>query len=129
MLKLIGQMEGFGIPGAVPTTHHNRADLRHGPHMHHPGGPKHAEDIGTADTVAEGDSDGERQLRLYADRTISVDPETKQLTKPRKMTIHDAIYTLAPTNENNTARYLAFICHGLGLPPETPMTKALELKA
>lgn len=107
LAALIGKEEGYGRAGKVPTTHHNPGDLRHSPHSHHPGDP---EGIGWIDTDADGWADLERQLRMFAERG---------------MTLEQAIYTFAPPNENNSARYLRDICAGLGVGPDTPMTEVL----
>ena len=96
----IAHREGYGKPGAVPTRDNNPGDLRHSPHASHTGeGPN---DIGIIDTPADGWADLERQLRLYADRGL---------------TIADAIGQFAPPNENDTEDYLVFVCHYCGCAP------------
>lgn len=105
-------MEGFGRPGVTPTRDNNPGDLRHSPHSSHTGeGPN---DIGEINTVADGWADLERQLKLYADRG---------------MTIQQAVYEFAPPNENNTANYLEFVCKGLGMQQDEPISAALEVPA
>jgi len=110
---LIAKEEGFGKPGAVPTRDRNPGDLRHSPHSSHAGeGPN---DIGEIDTDADGWADLERQLELYAERGL---------------TLGEAIAVLAPPSENNTAKYLADMCAGLGgIDPDTPMTEVLKIQA
>jgi hypothetical protein len=39
------------------------------------------------------------------------------------------IAIFAPPTENNTNAYLEFVCNGLGLPPETPVSQALTIPA
>lgn len=108
---LISKAEGFGVPGAVPTTHHNPGDLRHSPHSQHGDDPNA---IGKIDTDADGWADLERQLELFAERGY---------------TLEKLIYTWAPPSDNNpTAAYLATVCREIGLPPETLVSKALEIK-
>lgn len=34
----------------------------------------------------------------------------------------------APSSENDTSEYLKFVCDGLGLTPDTPMSKALKME-
>jgi hypothetical protein len=115
LAKLIAKEEGFGKAGTLPSRLHNPGDLRHSPHSQHPGGPAHKEDIGTIDTDAHGWEDLERQLRIYATEGLTL----------RQMA---AVY--APVNDgNNTSRYLADLCAGLGLAPETPVAIALEKQA
>jgi hypothetical protein len=108
--RLIATEEGYGKPGAVPTRDDNPGDLRHSPHSTHlataPDG------IGIIDTPEDGWADLERQLELYADRG---------------MTLQQAIFEFAPPEENDSARYLAFICQGLGLPATTSVAEALKL--
>jgi hypothetical protein len=109
LAHLIAKEEGFGIPGALPTRNNNPGDLRHSPHSFHTGDPNA---IGQIDTVADGWADLERQLALYAERG---------------MTLQQAIYEFAPPTENDSARYLAYVCAGLGLPPSTSVADALKV--
>lgn len=111
LAQLIAKMEGFGIPGAVPTVRHNPGDLRHSPHSEH--APSKPNDIGWIDSDEHGWEDLERQLKLYADRG---------------MTLRQCIEQYAPPNENATGHYLAFVCDGLGCAADTPMSAALEIK-
>lgn len=106
---LISKEEGFGKPGTVPTRNHNPGDLRHSPHSQHPGDPN---GIGVIDNDADGWADLERQLRLYAERG---------------MTLQQLVEEYAPPNENNTQRYLDYICGGLGCLPETTVADALKI--
>ena len=111
LAQLIAEMEGFGLRGKIPTIRHNPGDLRHSPHSQHPADPNA---IGSIDTDAHGWEDLEVQLRRYADRGL---------------TLEQAIEIFAPGNENDTEGYLKFICDGLGMAPDTPARKALELQA
>jgi hypothetical protein len=36
MAILMSHMEGFGVPGSIPTVRNNPLDLRHGPNASHP---------------------------------------------------------------------------------------------
>ena len=127
---LIAKNEGFGKPGEVPTTHHNPGDLRHTPHSNHPGGPSHANDIGTIDTDEDGWEDLERQLGIFAQRKISTDPATHLPCTPRLMTLHDLAYTYAPPEDNNnTVAYLAALTQGLDLQADTLVSVALRVPA
>jgi len=103
LAHLIATEEGFGIPNAIPTRDNNPGDLRHSPHSFHSSGNPNA--IGTIDTVADGWSDLEHQLALYAQRG---------------MTLRQAIYEFAPPSENNSEAYLAYVCRGLGVDPGLP---------
>lgn len=110
LAQLISQDEGFGIPNAKPTRDHNPGDLRHSPHSSHEGeGPN---DIGIIDNDADGWADLERQLKLFA---------------KRGMTLRQAVYTFAPPNENDTAKYLEFVCDGLGCEPDILVSDALKI--
>lgn len=108
LARLIAQMEGFGKPGTVPTTHHNPGDLEHSPHSEHADG----DPIGRIDNDADGWADLERQLRLFADHD---------------MTLRAAIYTYAPPSENNSEGYLTFVCTQLGVTPDTQVSEALKI--
>lgn len=108
LARLIAQEEGFGIPGAIPTTHHNPGDLRHSPHSVHSGDPNA---IGQIGSDAEGWADLERQLQLYAKRGLS---------------LAELVMAYAPPNENDTSRYTQFLCDGLGLAPSDTVATALE---
>lgn len=120
LAQLIARMEGFGQPGAIPTTHNNPGDLKHSPHSTHPGDPN---SIGMIDTPEHGWEDLERQLRLYAERNLTL----QDLFGGHPPDVA-AIY--APSGDrNNPAEYLEFVCDGLALPPETPVSVALEIMA
>jgi hypothetical protein len=106
--ELIAREEGYGIPGAIPTTHDNPGDLRHSPHSFHGAGAPDA--IGSIDTPEDGWADLVRQLDLYA---------------ARGLTLAQAIYEWAPPNENNTAAYLAYVVSGLGISADTPLSQAI----
>lgn len=108
LARLIAQEEGFGIPGTLPTRDHNPGDLRHSPNSVHDGDP---DAIGQIASDAQGWADLERQLRLYAMRGLTLDELVSQY---------------APPNENDTTRYLTFLCTGLGLGPDDLVSKALE---
>lgn len=109
LAQLIAQMEGFGKRGTIPTRLHNPGDLRHGPGASHsPGNP---DGIGTYTSDEAGARDLQRQLTLYAERGYDL----------RKL-----IEVYAPPVENNTSQYLKFICDGLSLCPESPLTIALQ---
>ena len=110
---LIAKREGFGIPNAIPTIRNNPGDLRHAPgEMHAPGAPN---GIGSFDSVAAGWAALEMQLRLYAQRGLTVGQMV-------------ALYA-PPTDNNDTSQYLQFVCTGLGLPPETFVSVALKLQS
>lgn len=109
LAELIAKMEGFGLPNALPTRDHNPGDLRHSPHSEHPGDPNA---IGVIANDADGWADLERQLRLFADRGL---------------TIGEAIDIFAPPTENNTTNYVNFVCSRLGLPPTATVSQALSL--
>jgi hypothetical protein len=109
LAHLIAQEEGFGIPGKIPTTHNNPGDLRHSPHSFHLGDPNA---IGQIDTPEDGWADLERQLQLFAKRGL---------------TLRDAIYIFAPPAENNSERYLMYVCRGLDCNPDISVADALEI--
>lgn len=110
LARLIAKEEGFGIPGAIPTTHNNPGDLRHSPHSEHATDSPNS--IGQIDSIEDGWEDLERQLRLYADRGL---------------TLRDMIINYyAPEGENDSERYLAFICQGLNLPDIATVAEALQ---
>ena len=111
LAQLIAKEEGFGIPGAVPTTHNNPGDLRHGPHEQHPGDP---DAVGTAETAADGWADLERQITLDV---------------ARGLTLRQFIYKFAPPSENNSERYLNFVCAGLNIGPDVPLAEAAAVPA
>ena len=113
LAQLIGKEEGYGLPGKIPTLRNNPGDLRHSPHSQHPGGPQHAEDVGTIDTVADGWADLERQLQLYAQRGLTIE---RMITD-----------FYAPSNENDSARYVRDVCAGLGLAQTASVAAALMI--
>jgi hypothetical protein len=110
LAALIADEEGFGVPGAIPTQRHNPGDLRHSNHSSHDG--EGSNDIGIIDSDQDGWADLERQLELYA---------------ARSMTLRAAIYQFAPPSENDSEAYLNFVCQGLGVSPDTPVSEALKI--
>ena len=110
LARLIAQEEGFNVPGSVPNRDNNPGDLRHSPHSFHPYDSPNS--IGQIDSVDDGWADLERQLRLFAERGL---------------TLREAIYEFAPPTENNSEQYLDYICTGLGLPATYTVAQALEI--
>jgi len=120
LAKLIAGEEGFGKPGTLPTRRNNPGDLRHSPHSEHPGGPSHSDDVGTIGTVAQGWEDEERQLRIDADRGL---------------TLGETIYQWAPLKDNNNpGKYLAdvlagFHARGHAVTADMPLRQVLLIEA
>lgn len=127
LAQLIAREEGFGLSHVTPTLDHNPGDLRHSPHSQHPGGPAHANDVGTIDNDADGWADLERQLGIYAEMGFNLRQMVfTYLGVPKDAT---AAQVAAAPDHNNVAGYLGAICNGLGLPAETPVSVALKLLA
>lgn len=115
LAQLIGRIEGWGKPGAIPTVDNNPGDLRHSPHSQHAPGDPNA--IGKIDTVAHGWEDLERQLQIYADRG---------------MTLSQMVELYAPEGDNNDPQaYLQFLMIGLGngVGQDTPVSDVLNIPA
>jgi hypothetical protein len=113
LMRAIAQEEGFGIPGTIPTTHHNPGDLRHSPHSFHLASAPDA--IGQIDDDADGWEDLEDQLERYVGRGY---------------TLRQAVYEYAPPSENNTAQYLSFVLGRLSLKPDQadiPLAQAMKI--
>lgn len=103
-------MEGFYVPGSVPNRFNNPGDLRHSPHSNHDANDP--DGIGHIDTPADGWADLEHQLELDAQRG---------------KTVRELIYSYAPPNENDTERYLAFVCDNMPCSPDTTVAEALRI--
>lgn len=125
LAKLISIEEGFGLRGAIPTTRHNPGDLRHSPHSQHPGGPSHADDIGTIDTDEHGWADLERQLQIFADQGLTL---RQMVNVYLGLPANPPAGAIAPDN-NNVEVYLRGITDGLGLPAWTLVKDALKIAA
>ena len=112
LAKLIATEEGFFRAGTLPARRHNPGDLRHSPHASHDG--IGADGIGIIDSEEDGWTDLERQLRIDAERG---------------MTLEQAIYSWAPPCENDTAAYLAAVLAGFGgqATADTPLSEALAI--
>jgi hypothetical protein len=127
LAQLIGQEEGFGRAGVLPTIRHNPGDLRHSPHSEHPGGPAHADDIGTIDDDTDGWNDLERQLEIDAGEGAQYGFNVPE------MTLGQAIFTWAPEGDgdNNPSKYLADIIEGFHgqFSAETPLSQVLQVGA
>jgi len=125
LAALVARQEGFGRPGDIPTIRHNPGDLRHSPHSQHPGGPAHADDVGTIDTDADGWDDLERQLQIYAAEGLTL---RGMVNVYCGLPANPPAGAKAPDN-NNVPVYLAAIIGGLGLPAETLVRDALKIPA
>jgi len=110
LAEVMAREEGFGIPGAVPTTHHNPGDLLHSPHSFHTVAAPNG--VGQIDNDQDGWADFERQLREFADRG---------------MTLQEMIYEYAPAPANNPAGYLAFVCTHMPCHPDDSMDLLLTI--
>ncbi len=112
LAQLIGQEEGFGRAGVLPTVDHNPGDLRHSPHSGHADDPNA---IGQIDDDADGWADLERQLRIDAGRGL---------------TLRQAIYSWAPEEDgNDPGHYLADVLEGFrgAVTADTPLSKVLTI--
>jgi hypothetical protein len=109
---LISKMEGFGIPGAIPTVRNNPGDLEHAPGETHP--PDAPDSVGSFATPEEGWERLEEQLQEDA---------------ARGWTLEQFVYTYAPPGENDSEQYLNFLCAGGGWTPDTPVATALQEQA
>ena len=112
LAQLVAKREGFGIPGALPTRNSNPGDLRHAPGETHAAGDPNG--IGSFDSVAAGWAALEMQLRLYAQRGLTVGQMV-------------ALYA-PPGDHNDTQGYLDFVCEGLGCTPDTLVSNALVIQ-
>lgn len=110
LARLIAREEGYGLPGAIPTTHNNPGDLRHSPHSAHSAAAPNA--IGQIDTPQHGWDDLERQLKLFADRGLTLGQMI--------------VDYYAPPEENDSSAYLDFVCTKLECSPDTPVSEALQ---
>lgn len=110
LAELIAREEGFFVPGSLPQRDNNPGDLRHAPNASHAGESANA--IGIEPSAQTGWDDLERQLKLYASRG---------------MTLAELVEVYAPPSENDTERYLNFLCIGLGVPSTTTVAQALEI--
>jgi len=128
LAQLIDEEEGFGRAGVIPTVRHNPGDLRHSPHSTHPGGPAHADDIGTIDNDDDGFADLERQLEIDA----GMGAKYGFNPAPPCMTLAQAIYTWAPAEDgNNPGKYLSDVLEGFhgAVTADTPLDQVLQIPA
>jgi hypothetical protein len=112
-VQLCSSEEGYDASGKIkdiPTDRNNPMDLRHSPHSSHFNIDLNA--IGEIDTIEHGFQDANRQSELWAERGLN---------------LQQAIFTLAPPNENNTYNYLAFVEKGLGVASITSMEDVLKI--
>ena len=125
LAQVVAKEEGFGRPGVIPTLRNNPGDLRHSPHSEHPGGPGHADDIGTIDTVQDGWDDLERQLEIYAHQGLTL----RAMVNVYCGLPRDAAPGQSAPDGNNAVRYLAAVCTGMDMPPQTLVADALKVPA
>lgn len=128
LARLMAQREGYGIPGAIPTTHNNPGDLRHSPHSTHT--PDQPDAIGQIDSPDDGWADLERQLREFAGQAND-HPGVSWTLKQMIYGIPDGKGGFeggyAPPSENDSAAYLDFLCKGLGVDSDIPVAQALQI--
>lgn len=110
LAELIAKEEGFGLPGTIPTRGHNPGDLRHAPGESHPEGSPNS--VGSFVDDTAGWAALERQLQLYAGRNL---------------TLRECIAIYAPPVENDSERYLKFVCEGLECSPDILVSEALKI--
>jgi hypothetical protein len=103
-------MEGFGIPGAIPTRNNNPGDLEHAPGETHP-------------------ADAPDSVGSFATPEIGWDRLEDQLKEDaaRNYTIQELIEKYAPPSENNTANYLQFVCDYVPCNPNDLVSDVLKL--
>lgn len=110
LADVMANYEGFNVAGSVPQRDNNPLDLRHSPHSSHAGeGPN---DIGEIDTPEDGWADADTQLNKWAGRGL---------------TIAQMMAVDAPTTENDTSAYLAYICAQMPCAPDTLVSDALKI--
>lgn len=109
--ELIAKEEGFYVDGSIPQRQHNPGDLRHAPGESHPEGSPNS--VGSFPDDAAGWAALERQLGLYAERGL---------------TLRQCIEIYAPDVENDTQRYLDFVCTGLNCGPDILVADALKIE-
>ena len=130
LAQLMSKQEGFGVPRAIPTVRNNPLDLRHSPHSSHDGIAPDA--IGIIDTVEHGWEDGERQIRLTAERHPSItlhDFIAGQRDASGKV-IPGGYPGWAPHEDgNDPPAYVARLCLGLRCSPTTLLADLLEITA
>lgn len=104
LMNLIGRMEGWGIANSVSTRNNNPGNLRYVGQSGALGPDSKGYAIFTSPEA--GMSALQRQIELDASRDLS---------------IREFVNKYAPSSENNTSNYLAFIVNGLGVEPDSPL--------
>lgn len=105
----IAHQEGYFIPGSLPNRNCNPGDLRHAPGETHPGNP---DAVGCFPDAVTGWQALERQLGLYGSRGL---------------TIAQMVNEYAPSTENDSAGYLAFVCQYVGCQPTDLVSQVLTI--
>lgn len=109
LIEAIARMEGWGIPGDLPTRKNNPGDICAGAFSAAHGATPSAGRFATFPTPAAGFA----ALRALLS------------THYVGLTIAQAIERYAPASENNTARYVALVCEWTGTTPQTVVTPEL----
>jgi hypothetical protein len=102
-------MEGFGVPGVIPTRDNNPGDICVGTFAKSHGATGAAGRFATFASAA----DGFAALRALL------------LAHYVGMTVQAAIAKYAPACENDTVRYLLDVCTWVGCAPDTVLTAEL----
>jgi hypothetical protein len=102
-LDAIARMEGFYVKGSRPQRNHNPGDIEYG---------KFAR--------AHGANGTDGRFAIFPDDTTGF-AAMSALFKSAYLglTITQAINKYAPSDENNTTRYINLICQWTGLTPDT----------
>jgi hypothetical protein len=112
--------EGYGIIGAIPTTHNNPLDLRHSPHSMHLA--NYPNGIGLIASATAGWEDADRQLIIYSKLYCPIEwPYFQKRLAPfdphRLMNLQEMLYEFAPPSENLTDVYLDYVCREMPCSP------------
>lgn len=98
LMNLIGRMEGWGISNSVATRNNN------------PGNLKYAGQVGAIDRDSKGYA-----IFTSPDAGMNALQRQIELDASRDLSIREFINKYAPSSENNTSGYLAFVTEGLGV--------------
>jgi hypothetical protein len=112
LIEAIARMEGYGVPGAIPTRDNNPGDIVAGRFA--------------ASEGATGVDARNQRFATFATPEDGFKALRDLLNSPayRGLTVEQAINKYAPPCENATTNYVALVCHWTGLTPDTVLTES-----
>jgi hypothetical protein len=126
-LEAMAQMEGFGVPGAIPTICNNPLDLIYCDEAIHFGAIGNYKGFAKFASVDDPQTGGMQAARRWLSVPAHFDADGNLIGGYMGATLKQVINRFCPGSQkgNSPLEYLAFVCEKTGLTPATVLTPAL----